>query len=181
MRAALTVGARPWWLALGMAAALVACGDDQQELQQWMDQQRREVKPNVPPLQAPKPFLPQSYSAADRPDPFSTLKIAGIQRQDPAKVGKQLDDPRRRAEPLESFPLDAMAMVGSFVKAGQQYALVRVDKLLYQVKVGDFMGENKGRITKITETEVSLQEIVLNAVGDQEYRPNSLQLQERAR
>ena len=47
----------------------------------------------------------------------------------------------RRKEPLEAYPLDSMAMVGSVVKQGRQYALLRVDNLLYQVKVGDYLGQ----------------------------------------
>ena len=51
----------------------------------------------------------------------------------------------RRKEPLEAFPLDSMSMVGSVNKLGQPVALLRVDGLLYQVRVGDYLGHNYGR------------------------------------
>ena len=87
----------------------------------------------------------------------------------------------RRKEPLEAYPLDSMSMVGSVAKHGQPYALLKVDNLLYQVKVGDYLGQNYGKITKITETEISLREIVQDAAGEWIERPGSLQLQEKSR
>jgi len=87
----------------------------------------------------------------------------------------------RRKEPLEAFPLDAMMMVGTLVKQGQPVALVKVDNLLYQVRPGNYLGQNYGKITKITETEVSLREIVQDAAGEWTERQGSLQLQEKSR
>ena len=65
-----------WALALLSSAMLAGCGADLGELQQWMDQQKREAKPNVPPLQPPKKFDPQPYTVADAVEPFSTQKLA---------------------------------------------------------------------------------------------------------
>ena len=75
--------------------------------------------------------------------------------------------------------LDAMTMVGSVSKAGLPVALLRVDNLLYQVKAGDHLGQNYGRIVRITETEVVLREIVQDAAGEWIERNATLQLQER--
>jgi len=50
--------------------------------------------------------------------------------------------------------------------------------LLYQVRPGQYLGQNYGRITKISETEVVLREIVQDAVGEWIERPAALQLQE---
>jgi type IV pilus assembly protein PilP len=74
-----------------------------------------------------------------------------------------------------------MALVGSMVRAGQPVALVKVNNLLYQVRPGDYLGQNFGRVTKIIETEVALREIVQDAVGEWIERTASLQLQERSK
>jgi Tfp pilus assembly protein PilP len=66
-------------------------------------------------------------------------------------------------------------------KLGQVDLLLRVDNLLYQVKVGDHLGQNYGLITKIAETEIVLRELVMDASGEMIERPATLQLQERAR
>ena len=60
-------------------------------------------------------------------------------------------------------------------------ALVRIDKLLYQVKVGDYLGQNYGRVTKITEGDVDLREVVQDAAGEWIERSSELQLQEKKR
>jgi type IV pilus assembly protein PilP len=168
---------------LGVAVALLtACSAEHDELRQWMDQQRREIKPNVPALQPPKKFDPQPYAAGQAVDPFSTQKLTVALKQEARQPNSLLSaELNRRKEPLEAYPLDSMSMVGSVNKQGQPYALLRVDALLYQVKVGDYLGQNYGRILRIAETEIALREIVQDAAGEWIERPATLQLQERAR
>lgn len=160
----------------------VACTGEQEELAQWMEQQKREVKPSVQPLSPPKKFDPQPYSSLSGVDPFSNQKLTVALKQEARQPNSMLAaEINRRKEALEAYPLDSMSMVGSVVKQGRQYALLRVDNLLYQVKVGDYLGQNYGKITKISETEIALREIVQDAAGEWIERPGSLQLQEKAR
>ena len=60
-------------------------------------------------------------------------------------------------------------------------ALIKVDNLLYQVRPGNYLGQNYGRVMKISETEITLREIVQDAVGEWVERPSTLQLQERTK
>ena len=172
----------------GLAACLLAatllqgCVDDQDELQQWMEQQKREVKPSVEPLSAPKKFIPQAYVALNSVEPFSTQKLTVALKQEARQPNSLLaSEVNRRKEPLEAYPIDSMSMVGSVVRGGHPYALLRVDNLLYQVKPGDYLGQNYGKITKISETDVAFREIVQDAAGEWIERMSALQLQERAR
>ena len=168
--------------ALLIGALLAGCGGEQDELQAWMDKQRREVKPNVTPLSPPKTFAPQPYLALQQVEPFSPQKLAVALKQEERQVNALLaSENSRRKEPLEAYPLDQMSMVGSVVKEGRPYALLKVDKLLYQVKQGDYLGQNYGKITKISETGIALREIVQDAAGEWIERPGALQLQEKAR
>jgi type IV pilus assembly protein PilP len=161
---------------------LAGCGAEQEELVQWMDQQKREVKPNVTPLSPPKKFVPQGYLALNGVEPFSAQKLTVALKQEARQPNSLLAaEINRRKEPLEAYPLDSMSMVGSVTKAGRPYALLRVDNLLYQVKQGDYLGQNYGKITRISETDVGLREIVQDAAGEWIERNTSLQLQERAR
>lgn len=169
-------------LSAGVVVGLVGCSGEQEELDQWMDQQRREVKPSVQPLSPPKKFDPEPYSVADRVEPFSTQKLTVALKQEARQPNSLLAaELNRRKEPLEAYPLDSMSMVGSLTKKGQPYALLKVDNLLYQVKAGDYLGQNFGKITKISETEIALREIVQDAAGEWIERTTSLQLQEKAR
>jgi len=165
-----------------VSVVLAGCGAEQQELTEWMEQQKREVKPSVEPLSPPKKFVPQAYTALAGVEPFSQQKLTVALKQEARQPNSLLAaEINRRKEPLEAYPLDSMRMVGSVSRSGQPYALLRVDNLLYQVKPGDYLGQNYGKITKITETGVALREIVQDAAGEWIERPSSLQLQERAR
>ena len=169
-------------LCLSAVALVAACSAETEELQQWMDQQRREAKPNVTPLQAPTKFNPEPYSTAQAVEPFSAQKLSVALKQEARQPNSVLAaELNRRKEPLEAYPLDSMGMVGSVARRGQPFALLRVDNLLYQVKVGDYLGQNYGRITRITETEIALREVVQDAAGEWTERSATLQLQEKAR
>jgi type IV pilus assembly protein PilP len=162
--------------------AVSGCSPNTEELQEWMEQQRRDVKPNVTPLQPPRKFNPQPYQSAQTVEPFSNQKLTVAIKQESRQPSSLLaGELNRRKEPLEAFPLDSMRMVGSLTKNGQPYALLKVDNLLYQVTVGDYLGQNYGRITRIAETDIALREIVQDAAGEWIERVGSLQLQEKAR
>jgi type IV pilus assembly protein PilP len=164
------------------AMLLSGCGGDIEELKQWMEQQRKEVKPTVAPLLPPKKFLPQPYESAAGVDPFSPQKLSVAIKQEAAQPNSLLTaEISRRKEPLEAFPLDSMAMVGSMTREGKRFALLRVDNLYYNVKAGDYLGQNFGRITKISETDITLREVVQDAAGEWIERTSTLQLQEKGR
>lgn len=172
-----------WALLSVFLLGLTGCGvSGEEQLQQWMTEQRNQSKPKVEPLAEPSKFSPQPYTQEGSTEPFSSQKLAQALRRDSNQVtaNAALIAPEltRRKEPLEALPLDAVAMVGSLIKVGQPVALVRVDNLLYQVRVGNYLGQNYGRITKVSETGLTLREIVQDAAGEWIERAATLQLQE---
>lgn len=176
---------RVFWCAAAVGV-LASCGtSDQSDLREWMAQERAQAKPRVTPITEPKEFFPQQYVVQGSLEPFDSQRLTLALRRESAQSGSNAaliaPELARRKEPLEAFPVDAMSMVGSLSKAGRPTALLNVDKLLYQVKVGDYLGLNYGRITKITETAVQLREIVQDATGDWIERAASLELQEGAK
>lgn len=165
---------------------LVGCGaTGEDELRQWMAAERAQAKPNITPIAEPKPFHPQPYGAEGEMEPFNPLKLTQALRRESSQMASNAaliaPEMARRKEPLEAFPLDTMAMVGSLNKTGKPTALLKVDKLLYQVQVGNYLGQNYGRITAITETAIQLREIVQDSTGDWVERMTSLELQEEAK
>jgi type IV pilus assembly protein PilP len=165
---------------------LYGCGaSSEDDIRQWMVEERNQTRPKVDPIPAPKQFKPEAYSNASAMEPFSNQKLTQALKRDSAQVAANgalvAPELARRKEPMESFPLDAMSLVGSIIKAGQPVALVKVDNLLYQVKLGNYLGLNYGRVMNITETEVTLREIVQDAVGEWIERVATLQLQERSK
>ena len=167
-------------LLTGALAACTASGED--ELRAWMQSERAQIRPQVKPIPEPTKFDPQAYEGIRSTDPFSSEKLTSLLKATEASpvTNSALIAPElsRRKQPLEAYPLDSMNMVGSLNKQGQLVALIKVDSLLYQVKPGQYLGQNFGRITKISETEVVLREIVQDAVGEWTERPAALQLQE---
>ena len=168
------------------ALTLVACGvSSEDELRKWMAEQKDQTRPRVVPIAEPKVFRPETYGQVGVVDPFSIQKLAQALKRDSSQAAANgaLIAPElvRRKEALEGFPLDVMTLVGTLAKTGEPVALVRVEKLLYQVRLGNYLGQNYGRVSKITETEVSLREIVQDAIGEWIERTVTLQLQERSK
>ena len=169
-----------------ISAFLGGCGSSKEDdVRQWMVEERNQTRPKVKPIPEPKQFKPEAYTNASTIEPFSNQKLTQALKRDSAQVasngGLVAPELARRKEPLEAFPLDAMNLVGSIVKAGQPVALVKIDNLLYQVKLGNYLGQNYGKVTKISETEVTLREIVQDAVGEWIERVATLALQERSK
>jgi type IV pilus assembly protein PilP len=173
-------------LFVAVALALFGCGaSSEDELRQWMAEQKSQTRPKIAPISEPKQFKPESYTQVAAIEPFSNQKLTQALKREATQTAASgaliAPELARRKEALESFPLDAMALVGSLAKAGQPVALVKVDNLLYQVRPGNYLGQNYGRVTKISETEVTLREIVQDAVGEWIERSATLQLQERSK
>lgn len=170
----------------GLVLALLGiagCGSsDQDELQQWMTTQRNAARPKVEPLPEPTKFSPQAYDQEGAIEPFSHQKLTLALKRDSSQATSNAaliaPELSRRKEPLEAIPLDAVSMVGSLIKIGQPVALVRVDNLIYQARVGNHLGQNYGRITQVTETSLTLREIVQDAAGEWIERMATLQLLE---
>lgn len=165
--------------------AVAGCtSSGQDELQAWMQSERNSIRPSVTPIPEPTKFVPQAYEGERLASPFSSEKLASVLRgsQSTPVANSALIEPElnRRKQPLEAFPLDTMSLVGSLNREGQLVALVKVGDLLYQVKPGHYLGQNYGRVTRITEREVVLREIVQDSAGEWMERAAALQLQEDA-
>ncbi|MDM7456848.1 MAG: pilus assembly protein PilP [Tepidimonas sp.] len=185
----MTRGAHPLrglWAGLGIAAVslgLLACssGHDGGDLAQWMAQQRASARPQVPEIQPPAAYQPQPYEGVDAPAPFSEERLVRVLRSDAASGASSRlieSEMRRRREPLEEFPLDAITMVGLLDMGGRRVALVRANGLLYQVATGHYLGQNYGRVTAVSDHQITLREIVQDAAGEWVERTATLQLQE---
>ena len=165
---------------------LSGCGSSKDDdIRQWMVEERNQTRPKVAPIPAPKQFKPEAYVNGSVLEPFSNQKLTQALKRDSSQAASNgalvAPELARRKEPLEAYPLDALSLVGSIVKAGQPVALVKVDNLLYQVKLGNYLGLSYGKVIKITEAEVTLREIVQDAVGEWIERIATLQLQEKSK
>ena len=159
---------------------LTGCGDgDEAEINSWMAQVKAETRVNVEPISEPKTFIPFAYGVRDETDPFDPNKLlAELARSANAIPNPLKPDDTRRKEYLETFPLDAMAMVGTINKAGVTYGLIQIDRAVHQVKQGQRLGQNYGLITGVGESAISVKEVVQDAGGEWIERMTKLELQE---
>ena len=167
MRGAVTI-------AIACSVVIAGCGgESHQDLRAWMAEQGKNQKGRLEPLPQIRPYEPFAYNAFDLPDPFKPRKI------ETTKGGGGLaPDLARRREPLESYPLESLAMVGTLEKGKGVFALVRTpEKDVYQVRRGNYMGQNFGVVTEITDSEIKLKELVQDGGGDWSERTSTLNLQ----
>ncbi len=167
-------------LLLGCAALLSGCGDsDEAEINSWMAETKAKTRVSVDPISEPKTFIPFAYGVRDETDPFDANKLlAELARSANAIPNPLKPDAERRKEYLETFPLDAMVMVGTINKGGVAYGLIQIDRAVHQVRQGQRLGQNFGVITGVAESAIGVKETVQDAGGEWIERMTKLELQE---
>jgi type IV pilus assembly protein PilP len=143
-----------------------------------MESVRSSTRPAREKISEPKRFEPFRYERASSIDPFSHDRLSAelLQAMAGPAAGGLRPDPDRPREALEAYPLDTIRMVGHLSDGRQNYALLQVDTMVYQVAVGNRAGQNDGLVTLIAESEVKLREIIQDAAGAWVHREASLQL-----
>lgn len=166
-------------LAASVGLLLAGCSSDEEEIKQWMAKVQSEAKVSVTPLSEPKTFVPFAYTQQAMIEPFSADKLLAELARASKNSNAFKPDTNRRKEALESYPLDTIKMVGTMEKGGVTYALLQIDRAVYQIKIGQYLGQNFGLVTAVNEDAVSVKEIVQDAVGEWVERMTKLELQER--
>jgi len=163
-----------------LCLGLTACLSDVSELQAWMDETRANTPKRTGRIPEPKRFVPFRYEPRADIDPFSNAKLqVALARFSDRNRGGLAPDVNRRREPLESYPLDAIRLVGHLHRVSTgSVALLEVDKVIFQARIGNYVGQHFGRITRISETEVNVKELVQDAAGDWVERETAMALQE---
>lgn len=157
-------------------------GGGTDDVRQWMETVKKETRINVPKLSEPKVYEAVAYAGKASVDPFNQAKLLLILARIKAESSNGLKpDLERRKEALEFFPIDSLKMVGLIEDKRLRNVLIQVDKTVYQAHVGNYLGQNFGMITKITEAEVEIKEIVQDAAGEWVERKATLELQEGAK
>lgn len=147
---------------------LTACGDGNlDDLKQYVENSGKDLRGKAEPLPEVKPYEPFTYRAFDLSDPFKPRKM------ETSKSGGGLQpDTHRRKEALEAFPLENLRMVGFLQKDNLNYALVSTPaRELFQVKIGNYMGQNYGMVTDIiirdvSDAEIKLTELIQDDAGN---------------
>lgn len=162
---------------IGACVLLAGCaGGGQDDLEAWMGEQAKTMRGAVRPLPELRQVAVVAYAGTQGDDPFRSARMEPERRASASALRPDLD---RRREPLEAFPLESLQMVGVLMQGNNTHALVKAGTVLHQVKAGNYMGQNFGVITLVTENEIKLRELVEDVYGDWVERITPLTLQER--
>ncbi len=164
-------------IALCCVPMLTACGPGEfQDLKAFVEQSGSGLLGKVEPLPQVAPYEPFLYNGFDLANPFAPRKKEATRT---GGTGPQPDMDRRR-EALEAFPLESLKMVGVLERANHHWAVVKTpDHNLYRVHSGNYMGQNFGKITMVTDANVTLQELIQDTTtGSWSERTSTLQLLE---
>jgi len=161
MRASLTI--KHGMILVLAVIGLAACGGDMDDLDQYINEIKAKPGGRIDPLPEITPYEVFTYTANTRNmrSPFvpDTPQATGAS-------GGTRPDPDRSREYLESFPLDTLGMVGTLYIGETMYGLVQTaDGLIHRVIPGNYMGQNDGRITDISESGIALVEIISDGIG----------------
>ena len=143
------------------ALLLTGCTKDMSDLKQKVAKIMARPGGKIEPIPEMKPLPKYAYVTSDARTPFNPPV-----RQKAHKSNGLHPDMNRPKEPLEQYPLDALAMQGIIKRKGTKYALIRDgDGVIHEVQLGNHMGLNYGKVTKITDNAVTLEEIVPDGQG----------------
>ena len=160
-------GGRRSALFIVLAASLLigGCGGSMDDLELYIDEVKSRPGQRPDPLPEIKPYETFTYVAdtEELRSPFEPDVPAAASGGAGSNVRP---DSQRSREYLEEFPLDSFDMVGTLTMGGNTFGLLRgQDGLVHRVLPGNYVGQNDGRITEISESEIQLVEIVSNGLG----------------
>ncbi len=142
-------------------------------LKAYMDEVKSRPAQEVEPIPQFATFDSHSYSAGNLRDPFRPPQVRKL------ASGVQ-PDTNRPKEKLEAFPLDALRMVGTLGRAGDIWALISApDGSVYRIATGNHIGQNFGKVERVTVNQVSILETVPDGLGGWKKRQVTMTLSEQ--
>jgi len=157
-------GAIKLGLVVILTLGLAACGGDMDDLDKYINDVKGRPGGRIDPLPEITPYEGFAYIADEQGvrSPFVPDTPQGVG----SAAGGARPDLDRSREFLETFPLDTLAMVGTLHIEETMYGLIQTaDGLIHRVIAGNYMGQNDGRITGVSESEITLVEIISDGIG----------------
>lgn len=141
-----------------------ACSREVNDLHEFIETTKASNVGSVKPVPQFEPYESFSYSATDLRDPFvATSELEDDSETQADSLHPERDRPK---QPLEAFPLDTLAMVGTLEQADNRWGLIKdPQNIVHRVKLGNYIGQSEGRIVDITETDILLIEIIPDGIG----------------
>jgi type IV pilus assembly protein PilP len=163
------------------SSLLTACGvtSGTADLNQFVDSVMSQPRGSIEPLPVFEPYEAFSYSATGLRSPFDLPVNLDEVIQKAAPESDIQPDLNRSKEQLEQYSFGSFSMVGTIKKRqnDQLWALISVpDSGIHKVKEGYYVGQNHGKVIRVSQQRIDIIEIVSNGVGGWLERPRSLVL-----
>jgi len=154
---------KPLFLLLA-SAALSACTQSNEDLHAYIEETKSKHLGSVQPLPTFEPYKNFTYSAVELRDPF---EAAFEEEQNQQVVSNSLrPNATRPKEPLESYPLDTLRMVGILTQHENTWGLVKdPNNVVHRIQTGNYAGQNEGQIISVTEKQIDIIEIIPDGIG----------------
>ncbi|NNG11859.1 MAG: pilus assembly protein PilP [Halobacteria archaeon] len=170
-----------WLSAIALSGSMAACSDNRMaDLEDYVKETKSQQRSSIEPLPEFEPFESFIYQAHALRDPFTTPVFAhapaSVAQAGASGIKPDFDRPR---EPLEEYPLDSLRMVGTLEQAQDSWALVLdTEQTIHRVQHGNYLGQNYGKIVRVSEFEVELMEIIPDGLGGWMERQASIAISE---
>ena len=146
------------------------------DLTSFVTNVHKDRKPRVEPLPRIRPHETFVYTASLLTDPFSKGNLG---RRRPTSATGPAPDTSRRKEALEQYPLDSLSMVGTLSRGETSWAVIRApDGTIHRAQKGNYLGQNYGKINKVTVARLFITELVTGNGGDWIKRETNLAIAE---
>ncbi len=175
-----TLARVPVLLVASALTSLTGCsfGEDHSDLRKYIEDVKAKPQGAIEPLPPLRTYDAYIYNVTAMRSPFDApVDVKELeQSQDPTIK----PDFGREKEYLETFPIDALSMVGTLQKEGRFWALIK-DGVggINRVTVGNYLGKDHGKIVAASATQVDIVEIVSDGLGGWLQRPRTLKLSEK--
>lgn len=146
-----------------------------EDLRTFMAAEEAKSGGRIDPLPAYPPYVSVVYSSAGIRAPFEIPRTVVLQQE----TGTAAEPPNfsRAREYLERFNFAELTVVGSIVMNNVDWALITESNgSVHRVRVGNYLGQNHGRIVSISDTNVNVVEIVPDGQGGWIERPRSVKV-----
>jgi type IV pilus assembly protein PilP len=159
-------------LAAVLLAPLAGCGGGTGDLKRELEEKKKRPGGRIEPLPEIKPYESFVYDPTTLRSPFQPSVPATS-----LGAGGVRPDARRNREFLEGFSLDTLKMVGTLRQGGRMFGLVQTkDGLIHRVLSGNYVGQNDGRVTSVSDSKITVVEIVPDGLGGYMERPAAIAL-----
>lgn len=138
----------------------------QKELELFVIQTKSMAKKKAEVLPEDLATLDYKYLGKGQRSPFVTPKEYILSQVSDAK-GSNRPDVARTKEVLEQYDLQDLKMVGTLKKSdGTSWGLIKdSENIVYKIKIGNFIGKNFGKVVRVTDKQIEINESISNSYG----------------